>query len=246
MEGERPPPTDPTLRHHMLGEMTPGHSFNYQQRRETEKVPLKWILMDFTLSVMRYNLEPNQWLSLSPTTSVVCSGFPNKCFVLITKIRVAISNKKKIGDGKCWSSFEICGIAKITSGQERGRLLSTVLSNKAEKYLFKKLNMKRTTKLFVARGILLTAALSLYSYISHEEVLLSVLSNPLLYLSRLISPRVPDGDRLGGLSYGVREQRANTRHPFTPPRRPAIYLYHPSYERPLGEVVQKWMSGNAC
>lgn len=77
--------------------------------------------------------------------------------------------------------------------------------------------MKRTTKLLVARGTLLTAALSLYSYISHEEALLSVLSNPLLYLSRLISPRVPDGDRLGGLSYGAGEQRANTRHPFTPP-----------------------------
>lgn len=78
--------------------------------------------------------------------------------------------------------------------------------------------MKRTTKLFVARGSLLTAALSLYSYISHEEALLSVLSYPLLYLSRLISPRVPDGDRLGGLSYGAGEQRANTRHPFTPPQ----------------------------
>lgn len=108
--------------------------------------------------------------------------------------------------------------------------------------------MKQTTKLFVAGGSLLTAALSLYSYISHEEALLSVLSNPLLYLSRLISPRVPDGDRLGGLSHGVREQRANTRHPFAPPRRPAIQLHHISYKRPLGEAVQKpnALSGYAC
>lgn len=52
-------------------------------------------------------------------------------------------------------------------------------------------------KQFVARGIILTAAFSLHSYISHEEALLSVLSNPLLYLSQLISPGVPDGDRLG-------------------------------------------------
>lgn len=85
-------------------------------------------------------------------------------------------------------------------------------------YLFSDISWKRTTKLFVAQGSLLTAALSLHSYISHEEALLSVLSNPLLYLSRLISPRVPDGDRLGGLSYKAGEQKSQRKTPICSPQ----------------------------
>lgn len=54
-----------------------------------------------------------------------------------------------------------------------------------------------------------------------KKALLSVLSNPLLYLSRLIPSRVPGGDRLGGLSYAAEEQRAN---PSAASRLKGIYL----------------------
>lgn len=99
--------------------------------------------------------------------------------------------------------------------------------------------MERATELFVAWGGLLTAALSLYSYISHEEALFKC---PLKSSSVFITthlPGVPDGDRLVGLSYSVREQRANTRQPFSPPQ--AFSNLPPPHlvRRPLGEGERK-------
>lgn len=85
------------------------------------------------------------------------------------------------------------------------------------------ISLKRGTKQIETWGdTLLTASFSLHSYISHEEGPLKCpLKNPLLYLSRLIPPRVPGGDRLGGPSYGAGEQRAN---PSAAPRLKEICL----------------------
>ena len=44
---------------------------NYNQRRQaTTARSLEWILMDFSISVKRYDLEPNQWLPLSLSATV--------------------------------------------------------------------------------------------------------------------------------------------------------------------------------
>lgn len=93
-----------------------------------------------------------------------------------------------------------------------------MVSHKAYKYLLK----GAQSRLRQGGDTLLTASFSLHSYLSHEEAPLKCpLKNPLLYLSRLIAPGVPGGDRLGGLSYGAGEQRAN---PCAAPRLKEIYL----------------------
>lgn len=102
-----------------------------------------------------------------------------------------------------WEKQSSC-ITYLWSGNRRSAI--TVVSHKAYKYLLK----GSQSRLRHGEGTLLTASFSLHSYISHEEAPLKCpLKNPLLYLSRLIPPGVPGGDRLGGLSYGAGEQRAN-------------------------------------
>ena len=108
------------------------------------------------------------------------------------------------------------------------------------------LQMKRTKKQFVARGIV--AALSLYSYISHEEALLSVLSNPLLYLSQL-NPRGYLTVTDYGVSLAALENKEPTRDsPLLPPGiQPSTFTApHDVLWVRLCKINWNAVSGNAC